>query len=203
MAIHAATSLDSARMYERMERLATTDGLTGLPNHRTFQLRMDEEAARERRLRTPLSLVLLDIDHFKNINDTYGHPVGDLVLKRVAAMLADAIRDVDMAARYGGEEFALILTNAKPEGAAKLAERLRKSIAREAIPYPGGSLNITVSLGVATMPNDARDKQDLVEAADKALYFSKEHGRNRVTWAGEIRSESAAGADDFTSAPVN
>jgi two-component system, cell cycle response regulator len=186
VAVHAATSLDSARMYERMEQLATTDGLTGLPNHRTFQSRLDAELARYKRLPSPISLIIMDIDHFKKVNDTFGHPVGDVVLREIGAVLAANVRDIDTAARYGGEEFALILPNTTAGGAMKFAERLRKHISKHEIPYPGGATTVTVSLGVACFPDDGKDKPSLIKRADEALYHSKQSGRNRVTASEEI-----------------
>ncbi len=186
VSIHAANSLESARIHQKLEQQATTDGLTNLPNHRVFQMRLSEEIKRYKRIQLPICLILLDIDHFKHVNDTYGHPVGDLVLKELSRQLKNSIRDSDMAARYGGEEFALILPNTKPSGAWNFADRLRKQVASKKISYPQGSLNISISLGIAAYPDDGANKAELVAAADKALYYSKENGRNRVSWIGEI-----------------
>lgn len=181
-----AIALNDARQYEQMELLATTDGLTELPNHRTFQAVLTDEMKRFERLHSPLSLVLLDIDHFKGVNDTHGHPVGDQVLKAVAATLRAEVRSIDVAARYGGEEFVLILPSTKPAGAKKFADRVRRHVADLAISTPRGPLSVTVSMGIAGCPEDATRKQDLIDLADKALYHSKQNGRNRVTWIAEV-----------------
>jgi len=126
IANQGAVSIENGKMYEKMEQLATTDGLTGLYNHRVFQERLAEAVARADRGGTPLSLILTDIDHFKKVNDTYGHPVGDRVLKAVAGVLAREARETDTVARYGGEEFAIIMEMTDVTGAMKLAERIRQ-----------------------------------------------------------------------------
>jgi diguanylate cyclase (GGDEF)-like protein len=117
---------------EKLERLATTDGLTGLKNHRAFQELLANEYARATRYKKPLSLVMLDVDHFKGFNDSFGHPAGDVVLKRVASLLQENARTTDVAARYGGEEFALLLPETGPRGAAMTADRILQAIARDA-----------------------------------------------------------------------
>ncbi|MCB1152758.1 diguanylate cyclase [bacterium] len=192
VAFQAATSLDSARMYEQARQMASTDGLTELPNHRIFQNRLENELKRHKRTPLPISLILLDIDHFKNVNDTHGHPVGDIVLKDIAKVIQGSVRDVDLAARYGGEEFAIILPNTRHVGAGKFAERLRGRIAHHTIAFPDGKLSVTISVGIATYPTDANTKENLIEAADKALYASKQGGRNRVTWFGDMASKATA-----------
>jgi len=128
-----------------------------------------------------ISLVLMDIDHFKNVNDTYGHPVGDLVLKKVSSILRNSIRDIDLAARYGGEEFVLVLLDTGAKGAVKLANRIRKEIQSTKISIPKETLSVTISMGVSTFPDNADHFQPLIDLADSALYFSKGDGRNRVT----------------------
>jgi diguanylate cyclase (GGDEF)-like protein len=191
VAIHAANSLASARLHNQLEQHATTDGLTSLPNHRVFQMRLDEEIKRFQRIQLPLCLILMDIDHFKKVNDTYGHPVGDLVLQKLSKLLKGSIRDSDLAARYGGEEFALILPNTKAAGAWNFADRLRRQIAAHKIKYAQGTLSISISLGIASFPEDGANKAALITAADKALYFSKENGRNRVSWIGDIEVDDS------------
>jgi diguanylate cyclase (GGDEF)-like protein/PAS domain S-box-containing protein len=161
----------------RLEALAMMDGLTGLKNRRAFEERMVDEIARARRTNRPLSLLLLDIDHFKQYNDSFGHPRGDEVLRNVARHLTRCMRDTDYAARYGGEEFALLLPDADREGAAQLAERLREMIEEAA--WEGRP--VTVSIGVATLSRDVATPEMLVEHADRALYRSKQNGRNLVT----------------------
>ena len=156
--------------------LATTDGLTGLKNHRAFQERLGEEVSRTTRYGTPLSLILLDVDQFKQYNDSYGHPAGDAVLMSVANTLQMGARDTDLVARYGGEEFVLILPQTDIEGASAFAERLRAAVERA--PWPVRA--VTASFGVATL-RLAENGSGLITRADEALYQSKAAGRNRVT----------------------
>jgi two-component system cell cycle response regulator len=174
-------SLQNARMYQSMEERATTDGLTGLTNHRCFQERLEQLHALAERTGQKFSIILTDIDHFKSVNDTYGHPVGDAVLKRVAAIFTQRARKVDIVARYGGEEFVIVLPDTDGEGAAVFANRLREEIAAQTITSENGSFSVTLSLGVAEYPGDGLDRHELIEKADQALYYCKEHGRNRVT----------------------
>ena len=177
---HATIAIANAQMYERMERMATTDGLTNLINHRYFQELFDAMIARSERYGRPMSLILTDIDHFKSINDTYGHPVGDMVLKKVAKLLSGAARRTDVVARYGGEEFAVLMEETGTEGALQTAERIRKAIEAETMRSENGTFKCTISLGIATFPNDANVKARLAECADQALYQAKRSGRNRA-----------------------
>ncbi|NJK31764.1 MAG: diguanylate cyclase, partial [Deltaproteobacteria bacterium] len=174
-------SLQNARMYQSMEQRATTDGLTGLTNHRAFQERLEQLHALAERTGQKFSLILTDIDHFKSVNDTYGHPVGDAVLKRVAAIFTRRARKVDIVARYGGEEFVIVLPDTDADGAAVFANRLREEIGEQTITSDHGSFSVTISMGVAEYPGDGRERHQLIELADQALYYCKEHGRNRVT----------------------
>jgi len=160
----------------RLEDLATLDGLTGLKNHRAFQERLAEETGRARRYGTPLSLVMLDVDHFKGYNDAFGHPAGDEVLARVADILRSEARECDLAARYGGEEFALILPQTDGGGAAAIAERCRAAIARTKWPRRP----ITVSVGAAALAPGMTDGAALIAEADALLYAAKANGRNQV-----------------------
>ena len=169
-------------MLFRSQALATTDGLTGLKNHRTFKERLAEEFERATRYHLPLSLMLLDVDHFKSFNDTHGHPAGDEVLRRVAKHLTESTRSTDFVARYGGEEFAVLLPFTHQAAALALAERTRTSIAGAKWDLRA----VTASFGVATI-NDATLTWDLlVKQADTALYRSKAAGRNRVTHANDL-----------------
>jgi two-component system cell cycle response regulator len=179
IAMQCADALLRARLFEQTERLATSDGLTGLANHRTFQARLDEQLAQANRYGKPLSVVLCDVDHFKAVNDTYGHPVGDLVLQGTARILAKEARTSDLVARYGGEEFAVVMPETDAAGARVIAERIRARIAEAVFPSELGPLRITVSMGVATFPSAGRTKARLVEAADACLYQAKRGGRNR------------------------
>ncbi|MCK5809090.1 GGDEF domain-containing protein [bacterium] len=176
-----AVAFNNIEMYEKVEELSNIDGLTGLQNRRSFQETIDRMSAEASRTKQPLSLVMLDIDHFKKVNDTYGHKAGDDVIRFMARILKGSIRKVDIAARYGGEEFVLVLHNTPIEGAYELADKLRKNIQDSRIPADGNNLSITSSFGVSVFPDRAKNGGDLVKTADTALYFSKENGRNSVT----------------------
>lgn len=171
----------------RLETLATTDELTGLKNHRAFQENLSDQIALADRMLTPLSLLMIDVDHFKSINDTFGHPVGDKYLQTIAEILQNNSRKVDFVARYGGEEFAVILPNTNPLSAMLLAEKLRKAIEAE----PWVEKPVTASFGVSTLTGDVSDKTQLVHLADQALYISKARGRNCLTHANDIKSSGA------------
>jgi len=192
IAMQAADALLRARLFEQTERLATTDGLTGLTNHRTFQARLDEKLAEAQRYGRKLSLLLCDIDHFKTVNDTYGHPVGDQVLRGVAALLAKEARTTDLVARYGGEEFAIVMPETDAAGAHVIAERIRERVAERVFDAELGPLRVTLSLGLATFPDDTRRKAALVAQADGCLYAAKRGGRNRTVAAGAGRGASRA-----------
>jgi two-component system cell cycle response regulator len=173
-------SVQNALMYQSMEERATTDGLTGLTNRRAFNERFDQVHALAERTGQKYAVILTDIDHFKSVNDTYGHPMGDAVLQRAAAVLGGRSRRVDLVARYGGEEFVLVLPDTDGPGAEHFANELRKEIAGLAMTSEHGSFNVTISMGVAEFPADGRDRGELLERADQALYHCKEHGRNCV-----------------------
>jgi two-component system, cell cycle response regulator len=173
-------SLQNALMYQSMEERATTDGLTGLTNHRAFQERLGHLHALAERTDQKYSIILTDIDHFKSINDTYGHPIGDQVLKRVSAIFAGRARKVDIVARYGGEEFVLVLPDTDAIGAEHFANKLREEIAEQVMASEHGNFKITLSMGIAAFPADGAERLELIEKADQALYYCKEHGRNCV-----------------------
>jgi diguanylate cyclase (GGDEF)-like protein/PAS domain S-box-containing protein len=160
-----------------LQTLATTDALTGLHNHRAFQERLVEEIMRSERYKTPLSLILLDVDDFKRYNDTFGHPAGDEVLHRLADILREHGRTHDLAARYGGEEFVLLTPHTDLDGATVLAERCRAAIER--VPWPARS--ITASFGIASLGEGITTGRNLIACADQALYAAKASGRNRVS----------------------
>jgi diguanylate cyclase (GGDEF)-like protein len=184
MCNQAVTCIANARLHREIEQMATTDGLTGLLNHRVFQERLSAELKRQNRISGPLSLILTDIDHFKKVNDTYGHPAGDLVLKGVSKVIRGTLRDIDIPARYGGEEFAVVLPGTDSAGAKHIAERLRKAVMDKTFSSDGRSFGVTISLGIATSPSDAKAKEALLEKADRALYEAKHGGRNRsVVWS--------------------
>jgi diguanylate cyclase (GGDEF)-like protein len=181
-------SLANAFNHEKLARISKTDGLTGLFNHRHLQERLEEELKRVSRSRAPLSLILTDIDHFKKVNDSYGHPAGDAVLKGVSRIIRDRIRETDIAARYGGEEFALILTNTDSVGARKFADELRQAIQKNPFIVDGKSIPVTISLGISSLPPVAQSKEEVIEKADQALYFAKKNGRNRAVLWSEVRN---------------
>jgi diguanylate cyclase (GGDEF)-like protein len=163
------------------------DGLTGLKNHRAFQERLREEYQRAIRYGMPLSIVLLDVDHFKQYNDTFGHPEGDMVLRRVAQILQGVTRECDMAARYGGEEFVFVLPQTEAKAAQVVAERCRMQI--EAAVWDKRA--ITASFGVASISAATLDSADLIAQADAALYAAKTQGRNRVALSTGIAQRNA------------
>ena len=165
---------------EQMERLAFTDGLTQIHNRRHFQIRLTEEFRRAQRYDNPLALILADLDHFKTVNDTAGHVVGDQVLREVASCFQACIRDTDTAARWGGEEFAVVLPQTHLAGALTVAERIRKDVSGLRL-GPELSVSVTASLGVSSYPAaHVHTSDELVRAADEALYRAKRDGRNRV-----------------------
>lgn len=173
--------IQKALEHARTRRLASTDGLTGVYNHRTFQERLSQEIARADRYSRPLSVLIIDVDHFKVYNDTYGHPQGDIVLQDLARLLQEMSRTSDTVARWGGEEFAIILPETDSVGAQKIGQRLCEQMERYPFPgqeiMPGGTL--TISIGIATYAS-ASSKEALLQAADTALYTAKREGRNQV-----------------------
>jgi diguanylate cyclase (GGDEF)-like protein/PAS domain S-box-containing protein len=188
-----AVALDHARLFSEVQELATTDPLTGLWNRRHFFDLTERECLRARRYRHPFSVVMLDIDHFKQVNDTYGHAVGDQVLKQAAAQCRRVLRKVDIVARYGGEEMIMMLPETSLEGAHMLAERVRNDL-ETPIETECGPLAITASLGVAChYPGDRITLEQLIDRADQCLYAAKQGGRNRViAWsAAPLKEEEA------------
>ncbi len=175
----AFQAFQTISMHNEITSLAITDGLTGINNHRHFQERLSEEIEICKRYNRTLSLLILDVDNFKNFNDIYGHQVGDMVLKSIASITENQIRKTDFAARYGGEEFTVIMPETPFEGAKILSERLRARIEKTPFILPSGeNALITVSIGFASIPDNALEKTELIEMADKALYYAKEHGKN-------------------------
>lgn len=188
----AAMSIKNAKVFGQTKEFAEKDVMTGLYNHRYYQDTMDREMKRSDRYGDPLSILLTDIDKFKVFNDTYGHQIGDLVLTKTAHLMAELARDSDIPCRYGGEEFVLILPSTSKQGAAMVAERLRKSIEGTSYETEKGTLKVTMSIGVATFPEDSRKKDELVRLCDEALYRAKEGGRNRVELALPAGAEAEA-----------
>jgi diguanylate cyclase (GGDEF)-like protein len=183
LAAQATLALENVDLHMQVSRQAVTDELTGLANHGRFQDLLSAEIEEVRRYQQPLGLIMLDIDDFKAVNDTYGHQQGDVVLKRVARVLADNSREVDYPARYGGEELAVILPHTDLEGAHAIAERIRTSVEALRIPRMDkqGMLRITASLGVTA--SSEGEKNALIAEADAALYEAKRRGKNRTVSA--------------------
>jgi diguanylate cyclase (GGDEF)-like protein len=180
----ASISMVNARFHAEIEKLAVTDGLTGLFNHRHFQERLSQEFSRLERFSEPISLLLIDIDYFKKVNDAYGHPVGDAVLKGVADKIRKTVRTIDIPARYGGEEFAVILLNTDAKGAMNMAERLRKTVMNTEFSSEQKPFHVTISIGISTYAEGIKEgREEFIERADKSLYYAKRNGRNRsVPW---------------------
>jgi diguanylate cyclase (GGDEF)-like protein len=160
----------------QLQAYSLNDHLSGAFNRRYIVMRLDEEISRTARTGETLSFVLIDIDHFKQINDQHGHPLGDIVIRTVAQLLLNQSRKYTIVARYGGDEFAILLPSTPKAGAAGYAERMKRIVER--YPFPSGP--VTLSIGIASMPDDASNRDDLVAAADRALYRAKQEGRNRV-----------------------
>ncbi len=184
----AVISIENADLHETVQRQAITDELTGLSNVRELHGTLDREFERRRRFETPLAFLLLDIDDFKQINDTYGHQQGDEVLISLGRLLRDLSRDIDEPARYGGEELAVVLPQTDVDGAELLAERMRQAIERLRIGRVDGKgdIAVTASFGVAAVPTTASDKSSLIASADAALYRAKRNGKNRVERASGV-----------------
>ena len=175
-------ALSNAGLYDEVTELSYTDGMTDLHNYRYFEMRLREEVMRHTRTKQDVSLIIMDVDYFKNYNDTLGHQAGDVVLKQLGHILKETVRENDIVARYGGEEFAVILPGVSKEGVMILAERLRARV--EETPFPNEEVqpsgNLTISVGTASLPYDAKDSTELIYKADTALYHAKRTGRNRV-----------------------
>jgi diguanylate cyclase (GGDEF)-like protein len=184
-----ATAVQNARYVERVKQMAFRDGLTGSFNRRYFEVKLAEEISRTQRYNQPLSMLMIDIDHFKLVNDEFGHLLGDEVLKQAATLFARLLRKVDIVCRYGGEEFAVILPATKLDAAIAVAEKLR--LGMETHYFPGVNRPITISVGVATLP-EGGFRDDIVRPADQRLYEAKQSGRNTVE---PRRSTQAAKAD--------
>ena len=182
LANQAVIAIENAAAYEHTKHLATIDGVTGIANHREFEAHLDRELLRARKTKEPLALIMCDVDHFKEINDSVGHPAGDQVLRHLTRqILVPAVRPRDLVARYGGDEFVLVLRGADSRAAVAVAERIRGTVASQAVLLDGKAVsNLSLSLGIAVFPRDGDSREALVQAADQALYVAKRTGRNRV-----------------------
>ncbi len=187
---------DLEQANEELKRLATTDGLTGLRNHRFFQETLKLEVKKSRRHSRPVTVCMVDVDHFKHFNDTHGHPAGDVVLRTLARTLEQRLRTTDIVARYGGEEFSLILLDTHPDAGERTANELTQVIRETA--FEGGQSQpmgrVTISVGIASFPDDANSPAELISRADEALYASKHCGRDRVTrWRSDLAEATHEG----------
>ncbi len=199
LAAVASVCLENVANNERLKHIGLTDALTGVHNRRYFEQRLREEVDRALRKGSPLSCLLVDLDHFKSVNDRYGHLIGDVVLREVAEQIKDQLRLSDAMARYGGEEFAVLLVQTNAVTARAIAERIRERIASQVFKLPeGAQLSVTISIGVATLMEELRGAdidiraRDLVSRADSALYSAKRSGRNRVVAAYGATTRAAA-----------
>jgi diguanylate cyclase (GGDEF)-like protein len=194
LANQAVIAIENAAAYEETKQLATTDALTGVANHRELEAYLDRELQRAAKASEPFALIICDVDHFKQINDSVGHPAGDAVLRHLTRnILVPAVRPKDLVARYGGDEFVMVLRGADSRAALAIAERIRKTVEGQAVMVDGKAVSdLSVSLGIAVYPRDGETRQALIQAADQALYVAKRTGRNRAVRTDGINSEMQA-----------
>lgn len=184
LANQAGLAIENSELYEMIMQKSRTDSLTNVWNHGFFQNQFSDEIIRAQRHKEDLALIMLDIDNFKKLNDTFGHQAGDIVLQRIAEIIKESSREIDFVCRYGGEEFAVILPKTNQKQALNIAERIRQNITAEPISVSATKiLNVTVSLGVAIFPANAATKEDVISKADKAMYIAKFSGKNQVCLA--------------------
>ena len=174
------SALNNIELFKRMEDLSNIDGLTELYNRRCFNNMIERKTSEAGRMKVPLSMIMLDIDHFKKVNDVYGHKAGDDVIRFISKTIRNSVRKVDFAARYGGEEFVILLNNTTVESAAKIADKIRNLVRDASVNADGILLSVTASFGVSSFPEPSMSAGELVKDADTALYYSKEHGRDQV-----------------------
>jgi diguanylate cyclase (GGDEF)-like protein len=184
-----ANSIQNAHYVERVKQLAYLDGLTGIFNRRFFELRIMEEIERARRYGTGMAVIMADIDQFKNLNDEFGHLLGDEVLRQVSSLFHQQLRKIDVVCRFGGEEFAILLTQTNAKQATAIAEKLRRLVA--GYQFPGVPRRVTISAGVAAFPAHGTTRDEMVRAADSGLYAAKQAGRNRVCLTGLARTTAS------------
>lgn len=189
-----ALAVDNSRLFDKVEELSLYDELTKLPMRRYFNQRYQEEFYRAERFKQPLAVVWADIDYFKEVNDTYGHQIGDKVLKEAGRVILSNLRKIDFPCRYGGDEIVILLPQASGEEARRLAQRLSSELSELRIPVPFSKtreLRVTLSIGVSTFPQDAATMDGLLEKADDALYWVKSHGRGKIALYCEVAEEKA------------
>ena len=189
--IFARPQFEALHYVERVKQLAYIDGLTGIFNRRFFELRINEEMERALRFDVGMSVIMIDIDQFKRLNDEFGHLLGDEVLRQVSSLFHQQLRKIDVVCRYGGEEFAILLSQTDPHYSLGVAEKLRRVV--ETWQFPGVPRPVTISAGVATFPEHGLSRDDLMKAADAGLYTAKQLGRNRVVM-GAIGQSARAGS---------
>ena len=175
-----ALALRRVNLYRELEKIAITDSLTEVRTRRHWMERLTEEIKRSRAQKIKMSILMMDVDHFKTFNDQYGHLTGDQILRKIAKILKENLREIDIAGRYGGEEFCVLLPDTDFEGAQYAAERIRQAIEKSVIEAYDNTVKATVSIGLATFPKDGQTLEELIEKADQSLYQAKQTGRNRV-----------------------
>ena len=185
-----ALALQRVKLYQEVEQSAITDSLTGAHTRRYLMERLEEEIARSKARQMSLSLLMVDVDHFKSFNDKYGHLVGDQILRSISLLIKENTREIDYIGRYGGEEFCIVLPDTDSEGGLFVAERIRKSIEESDIHAYDAKLKITVSIGISSLPKDAESALELIDKSDWALYRSKKRGRNCITSFGVYKKEA-------------
>jgi len=185
-----ALALQRVKLYQEVQQSAITDSLTGAHTRRYLMARLDEEIERSEMRKMSLSLLMIDVDLFKGFNDKYGHLVGDQVLRAISLMIEENIREIDYLGRYGGEEFCAVLPDTDSDGGFFVAERIRKAIEETGVDAYDTKLKVTVSIGIASFPQDAKNSMELIDKADWALYRSKKRGRNCVTSFGSYNEKS-------------
>ena len=187
-----ALAIDNARLFEKVQELSNYDDLTGLALRRFFKENLAQEIYRSKRFNLVLSIILLDIDHFKTINDTCGHLLGDEALKSVSKVIRESLRQTDMPCRYGGDEIIIMLPRTSGEEAKHIADRLLKRIKEIKLPEnltDGKEINLSISQGIAVFPNDSDDQNELINKADEALYYVKEGGRGFFALYNEVKDK--------------
>lgn len=187
-----ATAIQNAHYVERVKQLAYIDGLTGIFNRRFFEMRISEEMERARRFNAGMSMIMIDIDQFKKLNDEFGHLLGDEVLRQVSSLFHQQLRKIDVVCRYGGEEFAILLSQTDPQYSLSIAEKLRRVV--ESWQFPGVPRSVSISAGVASFPEHGTTRDELMKAADAGLYAAKQNGRNCVVVGGPLGRTAQAGS---------